>query len=93
LSISGIFVSVALAYTGGLQGTGDTKSPLYISLISQVFVPLGICFVLKNTVGLEPWHIWSAILIGHFTRCGLSIFRFRQGKWQDIKVEMDTTVG
>ena len=28
LSVSGLFITVALAYTGGLQGTGDTKSPL-----------------------------------------------------------------
>jgi putative MATE family efflux protein len=93
LSLSGIFVSVALIYTGGLQGTGDTKSPLYISIISQVIIPLGICFILKQTLGLEPWHIWSAILIGHFTRCILSMLRFRQGKWRDIKIEMETTAG
>lgn len=93
LSLSGIFVSVALTYTGGLQGTGDTKSPLYISIISQVVVPLGICFVLQRTVGLEPLHIWLAILAGHFTRCVLSIWRFHQGKWQNIKVDIETTVG
>jgi len=92
LSISGIFVSLALTYTGGLQGTGDTKSPLYISIISQLIIPLSICFVLKNTVGLEPWHIWMAILAGHFTRCILSLWRFHQGKWQAIKVDIETTV-
>jgi putative MATE family efflux protein len=93
LSLSGIFVSVALIYTGGLQGTGDTKSPLYISIISQVIIPLSICFILKETVGLEAWHIWSAILAGHIARCILSMLRFRQGKWRSIKVEMETTLG
>jgi len=92
LSVSGIFVSVALTYTGGLQGTGDTKSPLYISIISQVVIPLGICFILKHTVGLEPWHIWTAILAGHITRCALSLWRFHQGKWRNIKVDIETTV-
>jgi putative MATE family efflux protein len=92
LSVSGIFVSVALTYTGGLQGTGDTKSPLYISIISQVVIPLGICFILRQTVGLEPWHIWTAILAGHIARCVLSIWRFHQGKWQDIKVDIENTV-
>ncbi len=91
LSVSGIFISVALTYTGGLQGTGDTKSPLFISIISQVVIPLGICFVLQKTVGLAAWHIWTAILIGHFTRCALSFLRFRQGKWQNIKIDLETT--
>lgn len=93
LSISGIFVSVALTYTGGLQGTGDTKSPLYISIISQVIIPIGICLVIQQTIGLEPLHIWIAILAGHMSRCILSIWRFRQGKWREIKVDIDTTVG
>lgn len=91
LSISGIFVSVALTYTGGLQGTGDTKSPLFISIISQIIIPLSICFIIKNTIGLEPWHIWMAILAGHFTRCTLSMWRFHQGKWRNIKVDLETT--
>src|SRR5215208_3144492 len=62
LSVSGLMVAVALTYTGGLQGTGDTKSPLYISVISQVVVPLGICFVIQRTGTLEPLHVWLAIL-------------------------------
>ena len=92
LSFSAILVSVALTYTGGLQGTGDTRSPLYISIISQVIIPLGICFFIQQTAKLEPWHIWTAILIGHFTRCALSILRFNQGKWKQIKIDIETTV-
>jgi putative MATE family efflux protein len=88
LSVSGLFIAVALTYTGGLQGTGDTKSPLYISIVSQVVVPLGICFVIKHTGTLQPIHIWIAILVGHVTRCALSMLRFRQGKWRGIAVEI-----
>ncbi|HWF88402.1 MAG TPA: MATE family efflux transporter [Pyrinomonadaceae bacterium] len=87
LSVSGLLIAVALTYTGGLQGTGDTRSPLYISIISQVIVPLGICFVIKETGTLDPIDIWLAILAGHATRCVLSVVRFRQGKWRLISVE------
>jgi putative MATE family efflux protein len=86
LSVSGLFIAVALTYTGGLQGTGDTRSPLYISIISQMIVPLGICFVIQQTSKLDPIDIWIAILAGHVTRCALSVVRFRQGKWKTIKV-------
>jgi len=54
LSVSGLFIAVALTYTGGLQGTGDTKSPLYISIVSQIVVPLGICFVVRQASRLDP---------------------------------------
>ena len=88
LSISGLFVTVALSYTGGLQGTGDTKSPLYISIISQIIIPLGICFVIQQTSTLDPIDIWIAILLGHMVRCVLSVIRFNQGKWKSIKVDI-----
>lgn len=88
LSVSGVFIAVALTYTGGLQGTGDTKSPLYISIVSQVLVPLGICYAIQQTGTLQPLHIWVAILIGHATRCALSVARFNQGKWRGIAVDV-----
>ena len=87
LSMSGLFVTVALTYTGGLQGTGDTQSPLYISIISQIIVPLGLCTVLQSMRPLHPADIWTAILFGHITRCTLSVLRFRQGKWRTIRVD------
>lgn len=88
LSVSGLFVTVALTYTGALQGTGDTRSPLYISLISQIVVPLGICAALQARRGLEPTDVWLAILLGHATRCALSVVRFRQEKWRSIVVDV-----
>lgn len=88
LSVSGIFIAVALTYTGALQGTGDTKGPLYISIISQVLVPLGICFVIQQTGTLLPIHVWIAILCGHLFRCVLSVIRFRQGAWRGIVVDI-----
>jgi putative MATE family efflux protein len=88
LSLSGLFIAVALTYTGGLQGTGDTRSPLYISVVSQIIVPLGLCLVIQQFFRLDPIDIWIAILIGHITRCTLSMTRFRQGKWRNIAVDI-----
>jgi putative MATE family efflux protein len=86
LALSGFFVSVALCFTGALQGTGDTRSPLYVTLISQIVIPLGFCSIVKATWGLEAHHIWTAIVLGHMTRCGLSIAVFRRQKWRAIQV-------
>ena len=88
LSVSGLFVTVALTFTGGLQGTGDTRSPLYISIVSQIVVPLGLCTLLGAMRPLRPTDIWTAILLGHMTRCALSVVRFRQGKWRNIRVDV-----
>ncbi len=89
LAVSGFFITLALVYTGGLQGTGDTRSPLFITLASQIGVPIGLCFFIQATRPLQPGDIWLAILLGHLTRCVLTVMRFRQGKWRHIKVEIE----
>jgi putative MATE family efflux protein len=91
LAVSGFFITVALSYTGALQGTGDTRSPLYISVLSQIVVPLGLCTIFQATSGLEASDIWMAILLGHITRCTLSVARFRQEKWRGIAVDLEPT--
>jgi putative MATE family efflux protein len=88
LTVSGFFVTVALVYNGALQGTGDTKSPFYISLISQIAVPLTYCAVMESLYGLTSSDIWLAIVVGHVLRCTLGVLRFRQGKWRQIKVDI-----
>ena len=88
LAVSGLFITVALCFTGALQGTGDTRSPLYISIVSQIIVPLGTCALLQGTRGLTAGGIWTAIVLGHMTRCALSIARFRLEKWRGIQVEI-----
>ena len=86
LAVSGFFITLALTYTGGLQGTGDTRSPLFITLASQIAVPIGMCTMIQATRPLQPADIWLAIVLGHFTRCVLTVARFRQGKWRTISV-------
>jgi Na+-driven multidrug efflux pump len=89
LSVSAFFITVALTYTGALQGTGDTKSPFYITLVSQLAIPLGLCAVLQAIRPLAPADIWIAILLGHVARCLLSVARFRQGRWRSIAVVIE----
>ena len=89
LTVSGFFVTVALVYNGALQGAGDTKSPLYISLVSQIVAPLSFCGVMDALHGLRASDIWTAIVIGHVLRCTLGVLRFRQGKWRQIRVDLE----
>jgi len=89
LSVSGFFITVALSYTGGLQGTGDTRSPLFISIVSQIAIPIGLCTIFQANGGLQPGEIWLAIVLGHLTRAALSVIRFKQGKWRQIQVDIE----
>ena len=52
-------------------------------------VPLGLCAFLQATRGLQAGDIWLAIVLGHVTRCLLSLARFRQQKWRNIRVDIE----
>lgn len=86
LSVSGLFITVALTYTGGLQGTGDTRTPLYISLVSQFALPIGYLTIVQQGRQLVPSDIWQAIVMGHAMRCVLSVYRFERGAWGTLEV-------
>jgi Na+-driven multidrug efflux pump len=53
-----------------------------------VIIPLGLCALFQMTRGLQPTDIWMAIVIGHITRCTLSVARFRQEKWRNIAIDI-----
>ena len=91
LSFSGLFVVVTLAFTGGLQGAGDTKRPMVIAFITQIIVLLGICAFFQQRGELTTTVIWSSILVAHLSRLTLTYAMFVQGKWKHIKVELDHT--
>lgn len=86
LAFSGVFVVIGLAYTGGLQGAGDTKSPMIAAFISQIIVLLGICFVFQRLGTLSTDIIWTAILISHLSRLAFTYTLFRLEKWRNIKI-------
>lgn len=91
LSVSGLFITTALTYTGGLTGTGDTKAPLYITLVSQIAIPIGMLTAIQLTRPLQPADVWLAILCGHMMRALLTVRRFKSGKWREIRIDVGRT--
>ncbi len=89
LGLSGLAFSFAMSLTGGLQGTGDTTSPMVIAVISQIGVLLGLCFLADRSGYLSTNTIWAAILVSHIVRLLLSYMVFRRGRWARIRVELD----
>jgi Na+-driven multidrug efflux pump len=51
-------------------------------------VPIGLCFTLQSLGQLTSGGVWTAILLGHMTRCVLSVARFQQGNWKHIEVDI-----
>lgn len=93
LTFSGLFLIVTLALTGGLQGAGDTKSPMYIAFVTQVVILLGICTIFQRLDRLTTSVIWAAILTSHTSRFILTCLVFYRGKWAHIQIELEQEEG
>jgi Na+-driven multidrug efflux pump len=87
LAFSGVFLAMALALTGGLMGAGETKKPMWIAIISQIGVLLGVCHLLQVSHLLTTNTIWLAILISHTSRYFLTLYAFRRTRWHVVQVE------
>ena len=78
---------MALALTGGLMGAGETKKPMWIAIVTQIGVLLGVCHLFQVTGILTTNTIWLAILISHVSRYVLTLFAFRTTRWRVVHVE------
>jgi Na+-driven multidrug efflux pump len=81
LSVSAVPFTVGLICMGGLQGGGDTRTPLLIALVSQIALPV-ICGLAARFGSLTPVDVWRAIVLAHALRCALAIWSFRRGRWR-----------
>lgn len=93
LAFTAFFAGTTFAFTGGLQGAGDTKKPMYIAFLSQIVVLIGMCALFDRFGTLTSGDIWLAIFVSHVLRFVLTVAVFRSGKWMDITVELDDWSG
>ncbi|MBU7043454.1 MAG: MATE family efflux transporter [Theionarchaea archaeon] len=79
---------LALIFTlaGGLQGAGDTRSPLYISVFGLWIFRIPLAYLLGVVLGWGVIGAWTAMTVDTFVRGGLYVFRFRAGKWKQVQV-------
>ncbi len=88
LSFSGVALAGALALTGGMQGAGETKTPMYIAFVTQIVVLLSICEGFLLAGSLTPERIWLAILVSHASRLLLTWAFFRSDAWIHKVIEL-----
>ena len=86
LTLSAFLLIVCMAFTGGLQGAGDTRKPMYIAFVSQIVVLLGVCWIYQTFFELRPSSNWTAIVCAHASRFVMTLVVFRAGTWKNIQV-------
>lgn len=81
------FLSITMVISSALQGAGDTKVPMYSTLIGiwGIRVIFGYIFAIKFNLGLVG--IWFAYSLDIVVRGIILLVRFLKGKWSNIKVD------
>ncbi len=71
---------------GALRGAGDTRFPLVAVFIGFYGCRLGFAYLAADVLHLSlPW-VWYALIGDYFARATLKAWRFKSGRWKQIKV-------
>ena len=78
-------LAVAQVLAGALRGAGDTKWVMYITAIGNWGVRLVGAWILGVHLGWGLLGVWVAMAFDQLLRGGLTLMRYRSGKWKAIK--------
>jgi MATE family multidrug resistance protein len=77
--------AVMVALVGALRGAGDTFFTMMASVIAHwLFVP--ILYISLNVLHLSVELSWFLLVVFFLSFCSVLYFRFKSGKWKNIKV-------
>lgn len=79
------FQANQLIVAGSLRGAGDTRFPLVSTFIGILGVRVILANVFIKVVGLGLMGAWLAVIIDQFVRWIMIQWRFRSGKWKNIR--------
>jgi len=79
-------MAIYFVLVGALRGAGDTRWPLYVSIVGIWCVRLLIGNFLAIRLGLGLPGAWIAMVLDHWSRGLVCYFRFSSGGWKKAKV-------
>lgn len=81
------FLAITLVTTAALQGAGDTKFPMYSSLLGIWGVRVVGVYILSIRMDYGLAGVWTAYAIDITLRGIILMIRFLKGKWKDIEIQ------
>jgi putative MATE family efflux protein len=86
LALWRVLMTLGVVMDGGLTGAGDTVSPMMINIIVLWLVQLPAVWFLSNHWGWGADGIWWGLVLGTGLQAVLLTVRFRQGRWQKMRI-------
>lgn len=95
LCVTEVMFAYAMVMIGAMQGAGDTKRPMWLTIICMwmLRVPMAYVLALPSSAAIFGWGIgmgavgaWIAMSLTQAVQGVLSIIYFKQGRWKTVKV-------
>ena len=72
--------------SGSLRGAGDTRWPLYASLVGTYAIRLPLSFLLGYVLPFGVLGVWVALPVEYYVRSFIIVPRFNAGAWKSTAV-------
>jgi len=89
LRINGLaepFLALGMILSGALQGAGDTRTPMWITLVCHWVIRLPLAWLLSVSCDQGPNGAWTAMALSVVVMGMLAAWRFNSKGWIKIKV-------
>jgi MATE family multidrug resistance protein len=80
------FLALGMVLAGALQGAGDTKTPMYITLVCNWLIRIPIAYALALVLHIGPNGVWSAMVISVIIQGLLTSWRYQSKTWLETKL-------
>jgi Na+-driven multidrug efflux pump len=77
---------LSIVLVGGLRGAGDTRFPLFISVIGSLVIRVSLGWLCGMVLGWGLMGAWVGMFGDMIWRAAMATFRFRSGRWLSIRV-------
>ena len=79
-------VAVGIVLGQALRGAGDTKSPVFVTVVGAILVRLPLAWYLGVELGWGLSSVWWASLIDWIARTLLLVFLWQRGRWKRLEL-------
>jgi putative MATE family efflux protein len=96
LNLAGVAVQIAaleqpalaaqFVLAGSLKGAGDTRSPLYVSLVGVTLFRVPVVYLLAIGLGWGLAGVWLGTAIDWAARAATSYALYRRGRWKQVEL-------
>lgn len=86
LCLTEVLFAYAMVIVGAMQGAGDTKRPLWISVASLWGIRVPLAWLLALGFGLGSYGAWISMSLTQGIQGILCLIAFKQGKWKTAQV-------